>query len=85
MNFLYKREIHVIKEIKMDLGGGVVRSKLLPRVVFSLLTFKGSMDMEGVSTAVPPSVLTSDQSDSKCLPPLSDTADRFVPSKSLWT
>lgn len=82
MNFLYKREIHVIKEIKMDLGGGMVRSKLL---VFSLLTFKGSMDMEGVSTAVPPSVLTSDQSDSKCLPPLSDTADRFVPSKSLWT
>lgn len=54
----------------------MVRSKLL---VFSLLTFKGSMDMEGVSTAVPPSVLTSDQSDSKCLPPLSDTADRFVP------
>lgn len=82
MNFLYKREIHVIKEIKMDLGGGVVRSKLL---VFSLFTFKGSMDMEGVSTAVPPSVPTSDQSDSKCLPPLSDTADRFVPSKSLWT
>lgn len=82
MNFLYKREIHVIKEIKMDLGGGVVRSMLL---VFSLFTFKGSMDMEGVSTAVPPSVPTSDQSDSKCLPPLSDTADRFVPSKSLWT
>lgn len=82
MNFLYKREIHVIKEINMDLGGGMVRSKLL---VFSLLTFKGSMDMEGVSTAVPPSVPTSDQSDSKCLPPLSDTADRFVPSKSLWT
>lgn len=83
MNFLYKREIHVINEIKMDLGGGgMVRSKLL---VFSLLTFKGSMDMEGVSTAVPPSVPTSDQSDSKCLPPLSDTADRFVPSKSLWT
>lgn len=82
MNFLYKREIHVIKEIKMDWGGGegMVRSKLL---VFSLLTFKGSMDMEGVSTARPPSVPTSDQSDSKCLPPLSDTADRFVPSKSL--
>lgn len=54
-------------------------------LVFSLFTFKGSMDIEGVSTAVPPSVPTSDQSDSKCLPPLSDTADRFVPSKSLWT
>lgn len=81
MNFLYKREIHVIKEIKINFGGGV-RSKLF---VFSLLTFKGSMDKEGVSTAVPPSVPTSDQSDSKCLPPLSDTADRFVPSKSLWT